>query len=1636
LNGGAGNDTASYASAGNAGVIASLANPSENTGDAFGDTYISIENLTGSAGNDILTGDAGDNILKGGAGNDVLYGGAGNDILEGGDGDDILEGGLGADILRGGAGNDTASYARAQEAVTVWLDSSAPGAVNTGEALGDTFDSIENITGSRFNDKLVGDAGNNRLDGGDGDDILIGGAGADTLIGGAGSDTASYENAQTGVVASLFRPADNTGDAQGDTYNSIENLTGSDFDDVLIGNAESNVLSGGIGDDRFIGHGGGDRYFGGVGTDTVDYSQAASSVQAYLAASQQGLNAGAAVGDRYDSIENLIGSQYNDILVGDEGANLIEGGDGDDILDGGRGLAGDILDGGAGIDTATYADALEGVTASLVTGGSAGDATGDTYISIENLTGSAHDDILEGDAGINIIRGGAGNDRILGGGGSDILYGGDGDDILSNIATAGAVQVFYGGDSETDTGNDTVTYAGTNNIVRGSLVSGGNVYQSDGVTLIAEQKYFGIENLTGGENNDVLEGDSRNNILSGGAGNDILRGLDGDDVLLGGDGDDILIGGNGADQFVGGTGMDTASYAEATEGLHIDLAVTNAGTGVGRGTGEAAGDGFQEINKVIGSAFADTFYASLDATLFDGGDIAGARAIDTVNYSDDIHGINLNLQTGAIDVALADRATSLIWGDSYIGIENIVGSLNHANTITGDGNDNVLTGGNQDDVLNGGAGNDTLYGGAGNDILDGGSGNDTLYGGDGDDILTGGLGNDLLDGGAGVNTASYAYAAGAVTVDLAITGAQTVASGDVDTLINIQNLIGSGGNDTLRGSDGNNRIEGGAGNDIIFGRAGDDILLGGDGDDILVGGAGRDILDGGAGNNTASYEDALTGVNASLVTSANNTGDAEGDVYINIQNLKGSDFNDVLEGDDQANILFGGAGNDTLIGGGGNDILHGGDGDDILIGGAGADVFNGDAGNDTVRYTGADNINIDLHTGALGTGDAQGDTFNSIENVSGTTGNNTFYMGANTMNIIGNGGNDTVSYLLAGASVTASLRTGGSAGWANGDTYVGIANLTGSAHNDTLAGDGQINRIDGGAGNDLLYGTLNTVGTATDGDTFIGGTGTNSLNYRDIADTHSIVVTMNDSGQSNLEIFNGAGQLVQTDVFEQINNIYRKDLGTTGSGAGTATITGNAGANILVGGLGNDTIRGGGGNDTIYGLSGNDFLYGDDGNDTLYGGDGNDMLDGGEGNDVLYGDAGNDILYGRAGNDILWGGAGNDILYGGTGFDLMYGGTGADTFHGNEGTGTTPYDGVYSASTALSALRGDFAAYHNLGAVMTIDMSDPSKSTGEALGDVYSSDVTGVTGSNGATTFYGRATAEVMIGGNGNDTFYGSGGADILDGRGGVNTVTYASSTGNLTINLQTNVNTGGDAEGDLLYNIDVVRGGAGNDVITAMTNKATTLYGNDGDDTLNGSTLNDTLYGGNGNDTLYGNAGNDTLFAGSGVDVLYGGDGNDILDLKTGNTDTTLAGDKVYGGAGDDKVIMDFAKWQADHTGFVADGGAGNDTLEMHMSVNGELDLSALADFTSFDVLDLSKDTSKTMLKVTAQSIQSLVDNGNGSTLMLILSRDNDGFTIDTAAPQTQYTNFLNDRAIFYNSYADLVSQQNAIAVLQFQYV
>ncbi|SFK78272.1 calcium-binding protein [Methylorubrum salsuginis] len=514
--------------------------------------------LLGGAKTDTVLGGAGADRFDGAGGNDVLSGGAGRDTLIGGLGDDNLVGGPAGDTLDGGDGLDFASYASSRTGVVASL---ANGTANTGDAAGDTYRSIEGLRGSAFNDTLRGDAGAN---------VLMGGAGADRLEGGRGIDTASYAEAALGVVANLARPIGNTGEAAGDTYSSIENLIGSQFDDRLTGTAGDNlidgqagrnILAGGGGNDTFIGGIGTDRYVGGAGSDTVTYASATSGIVVSLSAPAG--NTGLAKGDTFETVENLVGTAFADSLTGDAGNNVLDGGLGSDKLNGGLGDDTYYLD--VATDSVTDSGGIDHVLVSF--------SYSLAGTSIENLTLLGLGNFsATGNASANTITGNAGANRIDGGVGADKMTGGLGDDVYWVDNT---------GDRVVEARN-----GGTDAVI--SKVS----FSLDGTY---------IENLTldGTANIDAV-GSAAANIIRGNAGSNDIRGGRGADTLYAGNDNvtDIFhyvsAGDSGpslaaADHILQ---FDVALTASYTKSDKIDLSAMDAGT--------AAGDqAFRYVNEFV-----------------------------------------------------------------------------------------------------------------------------------------------------------------------------------------------------------------------------------------------------------------------------------------------------------------------------------------------------------------------------------------------------------------------------------------------------------------------------------------------------------------------------------------------------------------------------------------------------------------------------------------------------------------------------------------------------------------------------------------------------------------------------------------------------------------------------------------------------------------------------------------------------------------------------------------------------------------------------------------------------------------------------------------------------------------------------
>jgi Ca2+-binding RTX toxin-like protein len=177
-------------------------------------------------------------------------------------------------------------------------------------------------------------------------------------------------------------------------------------------------------------------------------------------------------------------------------------------------------------------------------------------------------------------------------------------------------------------------------------------------------------------------------------------------------------------------------------------------------------------------------------------------------------------------------------------------------------------------------------------------------------------------------------------------------------------LTGTTGDDTLVAGNGDYLINAGDGNDVLVAGTGNNELHGDAGNDLLYSGPGNDLLDGGTGIDTVSYAHATAGVTVNLgETGAQNTFGAGSDTVTAIENLTGSNFNDLLTGDNNSNIITGGLGNDVLNGEGGDDFLIGGLGNNTLTGGGGADTFqwlDGNSGHDVITdFTpGADKLDL------------------------------------------------------------------------------------------------------------------------------------------------------------------------------------------------------------------------------------------------------------------------------------------------------------------------------------------------------------------------------------------------------------------------------------------------------------------------------------------------------------------------------------------------------------------------------------------------------------------------------------------------------------------------------------------------------
>jgi Ca2+-binding RTX toxin-like protein len=465
---------------------------------------------------------------------------------------------------------------------------------------------------------------------------------------------------------------------------------------------------------------------------------------------------------------------------------------------------------------------------------------------------------LTGTSAAETLTGGEGNDTITGLGGNDTLIGTGGDDVFRVTGTAHGFDSIDGG-----TGTDTIVATSNGTIIGLTAING--IEQINGGS-------FSNVSITGSSNADILnfsavtltaitriDGGAGNDTITGSAAADTIHGSGGNDTIDSGDGDDIIqfiSTTGGFDAINGGAGTDTitALSNSAVIGLsslaNVEAIDAGAFTNVvisgtaNDDTLNFAGVTLTAITRIDGGAGNDTITGSAAADT-----IRGSTGDDTIDAGDGNDTIQFTGTGGGFDAINGGAGTDTI---SALSNSAVIGLLSLANVeaisagtftgvyVAGSGGDNILDfssvtltnitrvqGGDGNDTLIGNSAANTLWGGIGNDIIDGGAGNDILLGENGDDTIKGAEGADTINGGNGTDTVDYSAYFNDVAVDLSLTSAQTVATGDFDTITNVENVVGGLGNDTLSGSTSNNVLSGGAGNDRLTGRAGNDVLMGG-----------------------------------------------------------------------------------------------------------------------------------------------------------------------------------------------------------------------------------------------------------------------------------------------------------------------------------------------------------------------------------------------------------------------------------------------------------------------------------------------------------------------------------------------------------------------------------------------------------------------------------------------------------------------------------------------------------------------------------------------------------------------------------------------------------------------------------------
>lgn len=981
-----------------------------------------------------------------------------------------------------------------------------------------------------------------------------------------------------------------------------------------------------------------------------------------------------------------------------------------------------------------------------------------------------------------------------------------------------------------------------------SLVEGSFIHHGDGYSVTAIAYGTVIENARGTSYADTLIGNDADNTLNGGVGTDDFTGAAGNDTYVLDMEAELVKVHEGASSDIDtvhtyyNNGNPVTKTVDLTSGSLQNIEnVSIFGTGKFNVMGNDADNilnGNASVNTLIGGLGADTLDGKGGADTMIGGVGNDVYFADNI---DDVITENASEGTEIVNVQVAAGVTYTLGANLEQGV--LYNAL--ANNLTGNSAVNTLTGNAAANVLDGAGGADTLIGGAGNDTY-----------------VVDDAGDVLIDT-AGIDTVRVSFS-------------YTLATGFENLTLLVGGLIATGNaaNNVLTGSAGDDRLDGGTGNDTLIGGAGNDTYVIDSALDIVTDTGGIDTIEIGS-----TYTLGTTFENLLLtgVADINGTGNA------------------------LANLITGNAGNNTLSGAAGIDTLVGGDGNDTYIMSDSVDTITElvSEGIDTVQASASYALSANIENLVLlgnlainGTGSAD------VNVITGNAGINTLDGGAGADTLNGGAGNDTYVIDNAGDVIveTSVLAT-------EIDTVIstvsftltstlenlvlsgaGAINGTGNTRNNTITGNGGVNVLAGGLGNDTYI-----VSSATE------------------------TISENASEGTDIVLSSATAYTLAVNV----ENI-------TLTGTGHIAATGNAANNIITGNTGNNRLEGGAGIDTLIGGAGNDTYILDSLTDVINDTAGIDTVETAQNytlgavieNLVLTG-GGNLNGVGNALVNVLTGNSGNNTLNGGTGADTMIGGDGNDTYI------------VDSAADVITEVggQGTDTVQASMSYVLGAHIENLVLSGAAALNGTGNADVNIITGNALNNILDGGIGADTLNGGAGNDTYVIDDAGDVMQDTGGVDTVrtnfSYTLATGfeNLTLlvggltgtgNAVANVMTGsaGDDRLDGGLGKDNMIGGAGNDtyVVDMLGEIVTDTAGTDTVESAVTYTLGTTIenllltgsanLNGTGNtlaNTLTGNTGNNTLSGGTGADAMIGGAGADLYIVDNiGDVLTELAGADV----------------------------------------------------------------------------------------------------------------------------------------------